>query len=227
MTRPILCSRTRVLLFATALAPAVSCAAHAQPAQNTLGSPEETRRSCSAAAAAIASNSSAKGVSFSTALRRLQTCSIEAPVALAQRWSAPPTDSAELRIFAGVTAQVRDRRLVVATITAARARSLPTSVRLAALGVLVTYFRSDLYAIFPATPTGAGQRPRDYVQIGHWGDPVSFPGAQPFTDAAVHQQVLTTLKELAANESEVRLRMAAAYLADFLPTASSTKRRRG
>lgn len=218
MKKSIFCSRLRVLLLAACLAPSVSCAAHAQLPQDTLGSPEETRRSCKAAATAIATGSSATGAAFSTALRRLQTCSSEAPVALMQRWAAPPTDSAELRIFAGVTAHVRDRRLVDATIAAVRARALPTSARLAALGVLVTYYRPDLYAVFPVTPTGTGQRPRDYVQIGHWGDPVSFPGSQPLTEATVRQEVLEVLQELAANESDLRLRMAAAYLADFLPT---------
>jgi hypothetical protein len=115
MKNPIPCSRLRVLLFAACLGPSVSCAAHAQLLRDTLGSPEETRRSCNAAAAAIAPGSSATGAAFSTALRRLQTCSSEAPVALMQRWSAPPIDSAELRIFAGVTAQVRDKRLMDAS----------------------------------------------------------------------------------------------------------------
>jgi hypothetical protein len=38
-------------------------------------------------------------------------------------------------------------------------------------------------------------------------------------DESTREQILAVLRDLATTESDIRLRSAAAYLADFLPTA--------
>jgi hypothetical protein len=85
----------------------------------------------------------------SSARSAIQTCPSEAPDVLGKRWESPPGDSVALRVFAGVTSHVRDARLANAVISAVRDRSLVPDARLAALGVLVTYYKPSLFADFP------------------------------------------------------------------------------
>lgn len=180
-------------------------------------SPEARRQFCERAASELmerpARADAKTSARFNRGLVEIQSCPDEGPGVLAAIWRTPPGDSATLALLQGVTAHLRDRSLVELSSQIAQDFARPTEVRLAAIGVLVTYYDSTLAAVFPNP--GVQAQPRDYVRLAWQTDPIAIKGRQPLIRAETNKLVLEVLARLASGDADDRVRKSAQYLVHY------------
>lgn len=172
----------------------------------------QDRVACDSAATNVRGGS--HGNAYNNALAVLMTCSVTGPRVLAEQWSRPPQDSLAIRLLGDASINLRDRRLLAATKTAALDVSRPTPVRLTAIRVLVAYFDPSIAIDFrsPAQPVPTGSA---YVMLGEWSHPIGRDGAEALT-ASIRSDVLAVLHQVQAAGGDVSVARVAEYLAKRL-----------
>jgi hypothetical protein len=196
--------------FAIAFLMAVSGAAAGQA--DTLGSPDETRRSCAAAAAAL--QPGGERAAFHAALARVQTCPDDGPVSLVRLWKTPPQDTATLAALADVSGRVRDRRVLDALSAAASDVSFGASARLAAIAAIAAQVDPGLVVTF-RSPPGSNRAADPQVQIARLTHSATSAGGQRLDKPATDQAV-ELLRRLGEADPDLRVRRSAAAIFRYL-----------
>ena len=200
------------------LLPLISLLAGTLGAQqpDEVGSPAETKRSCTNAAAAIAARVSAQAVQ--QALMQVQTCALEGPQSLAALWGAPPIDSTTRMLLSDVSGHVRDRRVLEAVIAAAGDGKKDRSTRLFALATLVSLYDPSLTVSFVrmSRPNAPMRLRAQLMRLMHDN---SVQGSDPLPDNA-RARILALFGSL-ATDADAMVREVASSLQGSLRNVGS------
>ena len=214
-TRRVACAVLTRCIAPCALLAVISTRANAQT--DTLGSPAETKRTCSAAAAKV-QDVAAQPAELQQALLRVRTCPDDGPESIRAAWARPPRDSTTLWALARVSGQLRDRRVFEAVRGAATNREGGTATRLAAIASLVSLFDDRVIASFTprVAPNGAQTM---HVQLSQLTHPGSSTGGAPL-EGDTRDQILGLLTRLGDADTDRDVRSVSAQLAKRLRAAS-------
>jgi hypothetical protein len=155
-----------------------------------------------------------QGDVYRRAVLSLFSCPDAGPRALAAEWAHPPGDSPARRSLVSVSSNIQDRRIYDAVTQVVRNTSASRALRLDAVQVLVGHFDPCL-AIGYQTPELVDVPGAAYVGLGERDHNVARPGAQPLP-ASVRAEVVNTLRQVGATDTDNVVRKIAAYLAERL-----------
>ena len=150
------------------------------------------------------------------ALDTIDRCDESGPPVLAGMWREVAADSASVGHMIYRSVYMRDRRVYNVVSALARDRSVPALKRAAALHLLGRWARPGFtleYEQFFAP--GFESVEKNGVQYSSMSHDTQLEGAEPLP-AAIRQEVLGLALEIAASDSNFRLRAAAVQLAKIL-----------
>lgn len=183
--------------------------AHAQiPEQDTLTREGICRRVVEAL------KSSRSGEPYRRAISDVRSCSTSAGSILAEQWASPPRDSAALDALVQATERVGDERVYRTAEATLRDQSNPRLERLAALRVLVAYYKPGLELVFN-TSAEPGKPGQPGVMIGQ-SYHIDQTGSDRPLPPDVRQGVLSILEQVGSSDPDPFVMRTARYLADRL-----------
>lgn len=171
-----------------------------------LAAPKSALAQEEAQACAPTASATAHGQLTDAQVGVLSGCRRSGPDALARVWLQSDVRPTNLELLAEASSMLRDSRLFTAALTATENESAPTSVRLAALRVLISYYSSELW---PST---------SYLSSGTFGDPIPVTmdkdvqdGSSPL-HAATRREIQRALLKLSSNNRKKEIAHAATLL---------------
>jgi hypothetical protein len=157
---------------------------------------------------------------FDWALATVPLCGDDGIGALARVWQNPPRDTVRLERLVSASTQFADQRILASVTALAMSPREPTLVRLEALRVLAFYANPALYvSLGQLDPRWIAEAP-GFLQRGDGF--TGREGSQPL-DAEARERALETIRWLAENDRDERIRMAAAYLATGIESLRSRR----
>jgi hypothetical protein len=171
---------------------------------DSVGSPEETRRTCAMAAAAL--KGGGDRAAFHAALARVQTCPDDGPVSLAA--------------LSDVSGRVRDRRVLAALSTAVSDVSLGASARLAAIAAVASQVDPGLVVTFVwGSGPNRGAYPRP--QIARLTHSAASTGSQT-VDKRASDQAIELLRRLGEADPDVAVQHSASAIFRYLSARAAS-----
>lgn len=157
---------------------------------------------------------------FDWALGTVPLCGEDGIAALARVWRNPPRDTTRLERLVTATTQYSDRRILGSVAAIAASPREPTLVRLEALRVLAFYVNPALYvSLGQLDPRWIAEAP-GFLQRGDGFQ--GREGSQPI-DGQARDRALELIRLIGDNDTDVRVRMAAAYLATGIDSLRSRR----
>jgi len=197
-------TRAFVLMMLGWLTPSVDVAAQANPGEI------KHRNDCRLAEQVLVKGEPANKRAW--ALQLIGTCD-EAPAVLVGLWTSPPTDADEIQSLYYASIHSGDPQVFDAAFAVVQNTSAPSTLRLAALGTVVTRVRPDLMLSFSERKPLEGIPPLEWNNV--WGTvdhPWDEAGPPP---AGAMDQVVQLVHELATNSGDSLLRDSAWWLTEL------------
>lgn len=130
----------------------------------------------------------------------------QASASLASAWASPPSDSAAMFRLRRESSDISDRRIVDATLSVVSNNALPTSMRHAALDVVLAQYHPSV-----VLPNSAWANPQ-LVSLGSVSHYYQIPGAQPVTDTD-RLRIVAAFRQMSTSDPDARWRLLAKHIA--------------
>jgi hypothetical protein len=206
-----------VFLIGTVLVPRLARAQDMATSDRSEARNSHVRARCAAALTALRSAPSPYEASV-LAREQLRQCEQSGPEMIARLWTVAPDDRAELLELRRASRAISDARILDAVLATIASTDRPSSVRIAALDVLVGY-------AIPSAGLYPVQVIRGQPGIGFNPHSSSRPGPRPLP-IDVLQRLYTVLDQLTASESDGEVRAYAGQLRTIVPRRGDTTKGR-